>query len=105
MVGFKEQAAALADLGVSVYAASVDSGEHAREVAEETGIPIGESISQAAAEAIGAWWEGKRNIVQPSQFLMRGDGTIVQSTYSDGPLGRLLADDVLGLVGFLKKSA
>jgi hypothetical protein len=34
---------------------------------------------------------------------MRRDGSIIQSTYSDGPLGRLLAEDVLGLVNFLVK--
>lgn len=65
--------------------------------------PIGAGVTREQAEAIGAWWEDRRGIVQPSQFLMRRDGSIIQSTYSDGPLGRLLAEDVLGLVNFLVK--
>jgi len=65
--------------------------------------PIGAGVTREQAEVIGAWWEDRRGIVQPSQFLMRRDGSIIQSTYSDGPLGRLLAEDVLGLVNFLVK--
>jgi len=72
-------------------------------VADEVSFPIGAGITREQAEAIGAWWEDRRGIVQPSQFLMRRDGSIIQSTYSDGPLGRLLAEDVLGLVNFLVK--
>ena len=72
-------------------------------MADEVSFPIGAGVTREQAEAIGAWWEDRRGIVQPSQFLMRRDGSIIQSTYSDGPLGRLLADDVLGLVNFLVK--
>ena len=72
-------------------------------MADEVSFPIGAGVTREQAEAIGAWWEDRRGIVQPSQFLMRGDGSIIQSTYSDGPLGRLLAEDVLGLVNFLVK--
>lgn len=72
-------------------------------MADEVSFPIGAGITREQAEAIGAWWEDRRGIVQPSQFLMRRDGSIIQSTYSDGPLGRLLAEDVLGLVNFLVK--
>ena len=72
-------------------------------MADEVAFPIGAGVTREQAEAIGAWWEDRRGIVQPSQFLMRRDGSIIQSTYSDGPLGRLLADDVLGLVNFLVK--
>ncbi|MGE4617924.1 MAG: hypothetical protein AAEJ43_13015, partial [Gammaproteobacteria bacterium] len=75
----------------------------AQEVADEVSFPIGAGITREQAEGIGAWWEDRRGIVQPSQFLMRRDGSIIQSTYSDGPLGRLLAEDVLGLVNFLVK--
>ena len=72
-------------------------------MADEVSFPIGAGVTREQAEAIGAWWEDRRGIVQPSQFLMRRDGSIIQSTYSDGPLGRLLAEDVLGLVNFLVK--
>lgn len=103
MVGFEENKDALQKLGVSVYAASVDTGENAEQVAAEVSFPVGQGVTQDIATAIGAWWEDKRGIIQPTQFLMRRDGTIIQSTYSDGPLGRLLAEDVCALVNFLIK--
>jgi peroxiredoxin len=93
----------LQKLGVSVYAASVDTGENSAKTADDLSFPIGEGVSRATADLLGAWWEERRAIIQPTQFLIRTDGTIVQSTYSDGPLGRIDAADVCGLVGFLIK--
>jgi peroxiredoxin len=86
---------------VSIYAASVDTGEKASEVAAELSYPLGQGVSREIADSLGAWWEDRRGIIQPTQFLLRRDGSIVQSTYSDGPLGRLDAADVCGLVNFL----
>jgi peroxiredoxin len=86
---------------VSIYAASVDTGEKASEVAADLSYPVGQGVSREIADLLGAWWEDRRGIIQPTQFLLRRDGSIVQSTYSDGPLGRLDAADVCGLVNFL----
>ncbi|MFT4580808.1 MAG: peroxiredoxin [Gammaproteobacteria bacterium] len=86
---------------MSIYAASVDTGEKASEVAAELSYPLGQGVSREIADSLGAWWEDRRGIIQPTQFLLRRDGSIVQSTYSDGPLGRLDAADVCGLVNFL----
>jgi len=88
-------------LGVSVYAASADTGDNSSSVADELSFSVGEGVDRKVADSIGAWWEERRDIIQPSEFLMRGDGTIIQASYSDGPLGRTLAEDVCGLVGFL----
>ena len=54
----------------------------------------------ADADAIGAWWEDRRNIIQPSELLIDSDGKITVSSYSDGPLGRMDATDVVKLVAF-----
>ncbi len=103
MVGYEEKKDELQQLGVSVFAASVDTGAEAGQVADEVSFAIGEGVRRDIADALGAWWEDRRDIIQPSQFLMRGDGTIIQSTYSDGPLGRILAEDAGALVNFLIK--
>lgn len=105
MADFESHKAALAEAGVNVYAASVDTGEHAAEVAGEVSFPLGEGVTREVADALGAWWEERRGIVQPSQFLFRRGGGIVQVTYSDGPLGRLQAEDVGKLVAFLKQQS
>lgn len=86
-----------------MYAGSVDTGDKAKEVADGVSFPIAEGVTRDVADALGGWWEGRRGIVQPSEFLMRGDGTIVQSSYSDGPLARTQAEEIITLVNFLKK--
>jgi peroxiredoxin len=102
LADFESRMSELEAQGISVYAASVDTGEDALKVANEVSFPIGEGVTREVADSIGAWWEDRRSIVQPSQFLIRADGTVLESTYSDGPLGRLVAEEVCGLVGFLK---
>lgn len=84
-----------------MFAASVDTGEDAAKIASDKSYAIGQGVTREVADTVGGWWEERRSIIQPSQFLMRRDGTIVQSTYSDGPLGRMDAADVCGLVNFL----
>ena len=73
----------------------------AERVQEDVEFPIAHSVSRSTADQLGAWWNEERGFMQPTQFLMRGDGTIIQSTYSDGPLGRILAEDACRLVAFL----
>jgi len=90
---------------VQVFAASVDGLDDATTVQHDVGFPVGHSVSRESANSLGAWWNEDRNFMQPSQFLMKGNGEIIQSTYSDGPLGRILAGDVCGLVGFLRKNS
>ena len=102
MAAFEEKKQELADLGIKVFAASVDSEEHTAEVAKSgISIPLGHGITRKDADALGSWWEEKRDFIQPSEFVFRRDGQIVQSSYSSGPLARTLPDDVLALLGFL----
>ena len=63
------------------------------------GLPLKET-----AAALGAFYEERRNILQSTGFVVRPDRTIVVSQYSSGPIGRLIWQDVLGLVQFYKKS-
>lgn len=102
MAAFEEKKQELANLGVKVFAASVDSEEHTQEVAESgISFPLGHGITREDANALGSWWDEKRNFVQPSEFVFRRNGQIIQSSYSSGPLARTLPEDVLALLGFL----
>ena len=60
---------------------------------------------QAVCEKTGAYFESERKIIQPACFLIRPDKTIEVATYSSGPVGRFVAQDVLGLVKFYKSQA
>lgn len=100
MVGFAQHKAELDKLGVSVLAASVDPIDKAREVADEVNFPVGYEVSRDIADALGSWWEDRRQIIQPSEFVLGPDNKVIASSYSDGPLGRILAEDLVKLVTF-----
>lgn len=87
-------------MGVRIVAASVDPLDKAEEVAGEVGFPVGFGVTRDIADRLGSWWEDRRSIVQPSEFLLDADDKVVVSSYSDGPLGRLEAADVVKLVNF-----
>ena len=52
------------------------------------------------ANAIGAWWEDRREIIEPSEFILGLDNKVIASSYADGPLGRMQAEDVIKLINF-----
>jgi len=87
-------------LGVSVVAASIDTGDKSKEVADEVNFPVGEGVSRDIADALGSWWEDRRSIIQPSEFILGPDNNVMASSYADGPLGRLEAGDVIKLITF-----
>lgn len=92
-------------LGIGVVAASVDPIDKAKEVAAETNFPIGYGVTREDADKLGSWWEERRQIIQPTEFVLKGDNTIVNSSYSDGPLVRLQPSEVIGMVNHLDKMA
>ena len=100
MVGFANLKSELDELGVKVFAASVDSEEKSKPVAQELNFPLGHSITRAQADTLGSWWEERRQIVQPSEFILNAEAKVIASSYSDGPLGRIEAADVIRLVKF-----
>ncbi len=61
--------------------------------------------TRETADRIGAWWEERRSIIQPSEFLVGADGKVRASTYSSGPIGRVEPADVVRLISFYDKQA
>ena len=102
MVGFENVKAELTELGVSVAAASVDPIDKAKEVADEVSFPVGYGVTREIAEKLGSWWEDRRQIIQPTEFLLRPDNTVAASSYSDGPLARMQGEDVVRFVRHLE---
>ncbi len=105
MAGFEKQKAELDALGVRVVAASVDPLDKAKEVAAELSFPVGYGVTRAVADRLGSWWEERRGIIQPSEFLVAADGKVRSATYSSGPIGRVDAADVVRLVNFYDRQA
>lgn len=90
-------------MNVRVVAASSDAQDKAAEMAEKTGLPIGHGVDRATADGLGAYWEDRRGFIQPSEFLLAPDNTILNVSYSDGPLARMDAFGVKGKVVFEQK--
>ena len=104
MAAFEEHKEALAEKGVKTLAASVDTGDDAKAVADEVSFDVAEGVTREQAEQIGAWYGDARHpeMVQPSEFLMKPDGTVMMSSYSSGPLGRVNPDDIIKVINFLE---
>lgn len=98
MVGFAENKAELDALGIKVAAASVDPLDKAKEVADEVNFPVGYGVTKDLADTLGSWWEPNRQIIQPTELILNADNKVVASSYSDGPLARTQAADVISLV-------
>jgi len=100
LVGFEKLKGELEALGAKVFAASVDPIDKAREVAAEVSFPVGYGVTREIADKLGSWWEDRRSIIQPSEFVLGADGKVLASSYSDGPIGRIDAADVIKMINF-----
>ena len=100
MVGFEKLKAELEGVGASVFAASVDPIDKAGEVAAEVSFPVGYGVTREIADKLGSWWEERRSIIQPSEFIIDAGGKVLASSYSDGPIGRIDAADVIKWINF-----
>jgi peroxiredoxin len=93
----------LREMDVSVVALSVDPLDKAREIVAQDHIefPIAYGLKVPEdADRVGAWWDAKRPMIQPSEFVLGGSRKIVSATYSTGPIGRLRAEDTITLLRF-----
>jgi len=105
LAGFEQHKNELDALGVKVVAASIDPIDKAKLVADEVSFPVGYGVTRAMADQLGSWWEDRRSIIQPSEFLVAADGKVRASSYSSGPIGRIDPADVIRLVNFYDKQA
>ena len=105
MAGFEFWKAQLAAAGAKVVAASVDPIDKAKEIAAGLSFPVGYGVTRAQADQLGSWWEERRGVVQPSEFLVGANGKILQASYSTGPIGRIEAMDVVRMINFIEAQA
>ena len=102
MADYARHFAEIEAAGGSVIAASVDDEEHAKEVADEVSFPVAHGVTREQADQLGSWWEDRRSIIQPSEFMVSGEGGIMTSSYSSGPLGRIDPEDAVKMFNFLQ---
>ena len=106
LAAFERAQDKLREDGIAVVVASVDSLDRARETVEKQSLtyPVGYGLPvKETAATLGAFYEERRSVLQSTGFVVKPDGTIAVAQYSSGPIGRLVWQDVLGLVQFYKK--
>ncbi len=86
---------------MSLFAATVDSEEETAKVAADLGFPVAYGVTRAMGDQIGAWWEERRDHIQPSEFLMSRSGRVLASVYSSSPIGRMDPEETLALARIL----
>ncbi len=87
---------------MSIYAGTVDDAEKTGEVAQGLSFPVFHGITREQGDAIGAWWEERRDHIQPSEFIMNGKGRVLGSAYSNVPVGRMDPKETLSLIKVIK---
>jgi hypothetical protein len=82
----------------------VDSEEKTLEVAEPLSFPVAFGMTRADGDTIGAWWDERRDHIQPSEFILRGN-KVIASTYSNSPVGRMDPAETLALIKIIDATA
>jgi peroxiredoxin len=103
---FQRAADRFAQEGIKVVALSVDDETTTKELVEKHKLtfPVGHSAdARAIAAATGAFVNDEPLHLQSTGFVLAPDGTVITAVYSSGAIGRLVPEDVLGLVSHLKK--
>lgn len=95
----------LTELGVRVVALSIDdeATTTATIAKHKLTYPVGHSADAAAiAEATGAFVDPDGHFLQSTGFIIGPDGKVALSVYSSGAIGRLVQEDVIGMIRYLR---
>jgi peroxiredoxin len=105
---FQRAGTVLADAGVQVAALSVDDEAATAALIEKHGLtfPVGFGADAPAVAALtGAFVNPDPVYLQSTGFVLDPRGKVVVSVYSSGAIGRLVPDDVAGLVRYVREHA
>ncbi len=103
---FQRATDSLAEVGAKVLALSVDDEATTAQLIAKHGLafPVGHSAdARAISEATGAFVDPDRGFLQSTGFILDSDGHVVISVYSSGAIGRLVPEDTVGMVRYLRQ--
>jgi peroxiredoxin len=98
----------LTELGVRVVALSIDDEATTAATIDKHKLtyPVGRSADAAAiAKVTGAFVDPAGHFLQSTGFIIGPDGKVVLSVYSSGAIGRLVPEDVIGMIRYLREHA
>jgi peroxiredoxin len=105
---FQRATDGLAEVGAALVALSVDDETTTAELIAKHGLtfPLGHSAdAKAISAATGAFVDPTGGFLQSTGFVLDPSGRVVVSVYSSGAIGRLVPDDVIGLIRYLRDHA
>jgi peroxiredoxin len=105
---FERASQALAGNGIRVAALSVDDKDTTAALVakHKLSFPVGYGADAAAVASLtGAFVNPDPVYLQSTGFVLDPAGNVVVSVYSSGAIGRLVPEDVAGLVGYLREHA
>ena len=105
---FERAQAELADLGATVVSLSVDDEEATKALIEKhhLSFPVGHSAdAHKLSELTGAFVNPDPVYVQATGFVLDPKGQVIVSAYSSGAIGRLTAEDTVGLIRHAQQHA
>ena len=103
---FERVGQALADAGIRVIALSVDDEKTTAALAAKHKLtfPVGYgAVASDVAALTGAFVNPDPVYLQSTGFVLDPAGNVVVSVYSSGAIGRLVPEDVVGLVRYLRE--
>jgi peroxiredoxin len=105
---FQKAQGSLADVDAAVVALSVDDETTTAGLIAKHGLsfPVGHSAdAKTVAEATGAFVNTEPAFLQSTGFVLDPAGAVVVSVYSSGAIGRLVPEDVVGMIRYLRDHA
>ncbi len=91
---------------VRLLALSADPLDKAKETVEQLKLDFPDAYGLEVprdSDKIGAFWEERRRILHATDFVLNSEGKVMDASYSNGPIGRIVAADALSHIQFFKK--
>src|SRR5215471_8771937 len=105
LAAFARAKAKLDELGLKVVALSVDNKANAAALVEKhsLNLPVGYGVdAEKIAASTGAYVNDSPRYLQSTGFVLDPNGKVITAVYSSGAIGRLVAEDVIGFVRYVK---
>jgi peroxiredoxin len=105
---FQRAAESLEAVDTRVVALSVDDEATTTALVDKLHLefPVGYGAdAQAVSETTGAFVNPDPTYLQSTGFVLGPDGRVIVSVYSSGAIGRLVPEDVVGMVRYVREHA
>lgn len=105
---FQRKSATLVDVGAQIVALSADTEQNTAGLIDKHDLtfPVGYGAdARHLAQLTGAFVNDDPLYVQSTGFVLDPDGRVIVSVYSSGAIGRLVPDDVVGMIPYHRANA